>query len=136
MGYCDNAIGDTPAVIPFRRVPWGPIIAVWLSDSAPHPELYIRLGEALGSTREKMLNITPLAESLALRSYWLSAVDMYPFVEALAALSVGGEGQVPGLKPSLPSSWSRNTNSPTSNRPFGGFTKKLTENMGVAIGIG
>jgi len=26
----------------------------------------------------------------------------------------------------------RNTNSTTSNRPFGGFTKKLTVNMGVA----
>jgi pyrroloquinoline-quinone synthase len=67
-----------------------------MSGSAPHPELYIRLGEALGSTREKMLTIAPLAESVALRSYWLWAVEKCPFVEALAAVSVAGEGQVPG----------------------------------------
>src|SRR5579875_3910270 len=67
-----------------------------MSGSAPHPELYIRLGEALGSTRERMLNIQPLPETLALRTWWIWLVEKRPFVEGLASVSVAGEGQVPG----------------------------------------
>lgn len=67
-----------------------------MSKSAPHPELYIRLGCALGSTRETMLNIRPLPETLALRTYWVWVVAHRPFMEGLAAVSIAGEAQVPG----------------------------------------
>jgi pyrroloquinoline-quinone synthase len=67
-----------------------------MSGSAPHPELYIRLGEALGSSRERMLNIQPLPETLAMRTWWIWLVDKRPFLEGLASVSVAGEGQVPG----------------------------------------
>ena len=67
-----------------------------MSKSAPHPELYIRLGCALGSTREIMLNIHPLPESVALRTYWVWVVAHRPFMEGLAAVSIAGEAQVPG----------------------------------------
>jgi pyrroloquinoline-quinone synthase len=67
-----------------------------MSGSAPHPELYIRLGEALGSTRQRMLNIRALPESVALRTWWIWLVDNRPFVEGLASVSIAGEGQVPG----------------------------------------
>jgi len=67
-----------------------------ISRSAPHPELYIRLGCALGSTRETMLNIYPLPEAVALRTYWVWIVAHRPFAEGLAAVSIAGEAQVPG----------------------------------------
>lgn len=67
-----------------------------MSGSAPHPELYIRLGEALGSTRETMRNIQPLPESVALRTYWVWAASNQSFVEGVAAISIAGEAQVPG----------------------------------------
>ncbi len=63
-----------------------------MSGSAPHPELYIRLGEALGSTRQRMLNIRALPESVALRTWWIWLVDNRPFVEGLASVSIAGEG--------------------------------------------
>ena len=67
-----------------------------MSGSAPHPELYIRLGTALGSSRETMLNIRPLPESVALRTWWIWVVANRPFIEGLAAVSIAGEAQVPG----------------------------------------
>lgn len=67
-----------------------------MSGTAPHPELYIRLGEALGSTRDIMRNIKPLPESLALRTYWVWAVKELPLIEGVAAVSIAGEAQVPG----------------------------------------
>ena len=67
-----------------------------MSGSVAHPELYIRLGCALGSTRETMLNIHPLPESVALRTWWIWIVANKSFMEGLAAVSVAGEGQVPG----------------------------------------
>jgi pyrroloquinoline-quinone synthase len=67
-----------------------------VSHSAPHPELYLRLGEALGSTRDTMRNLKPLPETLALRSYWTWIVKERPFLEGVAAVSVAGEAQVPG----------------------------------------
>jgi pyrroloquinoline-quinone synthase len=67
-----------------------------MSKSAPHPELYLRLGCALGSTRETMLTIRPLPESVALRTWWIWTVAHRPFTEGLAAVSIAGEAQVPG----------------------------------------
>jgi pyrroloquinoline-quinone synthase len=67
-----------------------------ISGVAPHPELYIRLGEALGSTREKMLNLEPLPETLGLRSYWEVMMLSSSFAEGVAAGSAGGEAQLPG----------------------------------------
>jgi pyrroloquinoline-quinone synthase len=67
-----------------------------MSGTAPHPELYLRLGEALGSTRDIMRSIKPLPESLALRTYWVWAVKELPLIEGVAAVSIAGEAQVPG----------------------------------------
>jgi pyrroloquinoline-quinone synthase len=67
-----------------------------ISGTAPHPELYLRLGEALGSTRDIMRTIKPLPESLALRTYWVWAVKELPLIEGVAAVSIAGEAQVPG----------------------------------------
>lgn len=67
-----------------------------MSGTAPHPELYLRLGEALGSTRETMRTIKPLPEALALRTYWVWAVKELPLIEGVAAISIAGEAQVPG----------------------------------------
>jgi pyrroloquinoline-quinone synthase len=67
-----------------------------VSHSAPHPELYIRLGEALGSSREAMRSVKPIPEALGLRSYWTWIVKERPFVEGVAAISIAGEAQVPG----------------------------------------
>ena len=67
-----------------------------MSKSAPHPELYIRLGCALGSTRETMRSIYPLPETLVLRTYWVRVVAHRPFAEGLAAVSIAGEAQIPG----------------------------------------
>lgn len=67
-----------------------------MSGTAPHPELYLRLGEALGSTRDIMRTIKPLPESLALRTYWVWAAKELPLIEGVAAISIAGEAQVPG----------------------------------------
>ena len=67
-----------------------------ISGTAPHPELYIRLGEALGSTREKMVNLEPIPEARALRAWYeLLMCPTHSFAEALA-MGVGGESQLPG----------------------------------------
>jgi pyrroloquinoline quinone (PQQ) biosynthesis protein C len=67
-----------------------------IEGSAPHNELYIRLGEALESSREKMTNLEPLPEALALRSYWELMMVTHSFAEGMAAGSLGGEAQLPG----------------------------------------
>ena len=41
-----------------------------MSGTEPHPELYIRLGIALGSSREEMLNVKPLPETRAVRAWY------------------------------------------------------------------
>jgi pyrroloquinoline-quinone synthase len=69
-----------------------------MSKSAPHPELYIRLGCALGSTRETMCNVYPLPETLALRTYWVWIAAHRPFAEGLAALKYCGRGAGPGRR--------------------------------------
>lgn len=67
-----------------------------ISGTAPHPELYIRLGEALGSSRERMLNIKPIPEARALRGWYeLMMSPTRSFAEGLA-MGVGGESQLPG----------------------------------------
>lgn len=67
-----------------------------MSGSAAHPELYLRLGTALGSTRETMFNIRPLPETMAMRTWWIWVVANRPFIEGLAAVGIAGEAQVPG----------------------------------------
>lgn len=67
-----------------------------ISGVAAHPELYIRLGEALGSTREQMLNLEPLPETLGLRSFWEVTMLNGSFAEGVAAGSAGSEAQLPG----------------------------------------
>ena len=67
-----------------------------VSGTAGHPELCIRLAEALGSTRERMQKLEPLPETRALRCWYeLAMAPSTPFVDALA-MGVAGEAQLPG----------------------------------------
>lgn len=67
-----------------------------VSGTAGHPELCIRLAEALGSSRERIQNLEPLPETRALRCWYeLAMAPSTPFVDALA-MGVAGEAQLPG----------------------------------------
>jgi len=67
-----------------------------VSGTAGHPELFRRLGEALGSTRERMETLEPLPETRALRCWYeLAMSPTTPFVDALA-MGAAGEAQLPG----------------------------------------
>jgi pyrroloquinoline quinone (PQQ) biosynthesis protein C len=67
------------------------------TKTAAHHELFIRLGLALGNTRERYADIRPIAETAALRHYWDWLVKERPFIEGLAGVAVSGEGQMPGM---------------------------------------
>lgn len=67
-----------------------------VSGTAGHPDLCIRLGEALGSSRERMQSLEPLPETRALRCWYeLAMAPSTPFVDALA-MGAAGEAQLPG----------------------------------------
>jgi len=67
-----------------------------VSGTAGHPELCIRLAEALGSSREEIQNLEPLPETRALRCWYeLAMAPSTPFIDALA-MGVAGEAQLPG----------------------------------------
>jgi pyrroloquinoline-quinone synthase len=67
------------------------------TKTAPHPELFIRLGLALGNTRERYMDIKPLPETAALRHYWDWLGHQRSFLEGLAGIAVAGEGQMPNM---------------------------------------
>jgi len=66
------------------------------SDGVAHYELYLRMGEAFGVSREEMYATQYCGGSLAVRHY-LENVCRRSFLEGYAALSLGGEAQVPGI---------------------------------------
>jgi len=59
-----------------------------------HPELWLRFGDALGLTRDEMINSTPLPETTALIQTYRRITKDSPFVGGIAAL-YAYESQVP-----------------------------------------
>jgi len=62
----------------------------------PHPELFIRFGEAVGLKREEMLEGRPLPATRALIDWFELSTKQRSFIEAAAAINLAAEGQVPG----------------------------------------
>lgn len=62
----------------------------------PHPELFIRFGEALGLARADMVEGRPLPGTRALIDWFELSTKQRSFIEAAAAINLAAEGQVPG----------------------------------------
>lgn len=67
-----------------------------ISGSAPHPELFIRLGVALGMSRADLVDARPLASTAALIDWFELSTKDRSFAEGIAAINVAAEGQVVG----------------------------------------
>jgi pyrroloquinoline-quinone synthase len=63
---------------------------------ANHPELWLQFGEALGLTREEMINSQPLPETKALDATFKRITKDAPFVSGISAL-YAYESQVPEI---------------------------------------
>ena len=61
----------------------------------PHPELFIRFGEALGMAREEMTAADPLPGTAALIDWFELSTRQRSFIEGAAAITLAAEGQVP-----------------------------------------
>ncbi len=62
----------------------------------PHPELFIRFGEAIGLRREELTDGVPLASTAALIRWFELSTRGRSFLEGAAAINLASEGQVPG----------------------------------------
>src|SRR5262245_59775925 len=62
----------------------------------PHPEVFIRFGEALGLSRGQMVDGQPLPATRALIDWFELVTKQRSFIEAAAAMNLAAEGQVPG----------------------------------------
>ncbi len=62
----------------------------------PHPELFIKFGEAVGLKREEMIDAEPLPSTAALVHWFELASKNRSFLEGAAAMTLAAEGQVPG----------------------------------------
>lgn len=62
----------------------------------PHPELFIRFGEAVGLKRVEMVEGRPLPATRALIDWFELSTKQRSFIEAAAAINLAAEGQVPG----------------------------------------
>jgi len=62
----------------------------------PHPELFIRFGEALGLSRKDMVEGQPLPGTRALIDWFELSTKQRSFIEGAAAINLAAEGQVPG----------------------------------------
>jgi pyrroloquinoline-quinone synthase len=62
----------------------------------PHPELFIRFGEAVGLSRAEMIEGRPLPATRALIDWFELSTKQRSFIEAAAAINLAAEGQVPG----------------------------------------
>ncbi len=67
-----------------------------ISGSAPHPELFIKFGLALGMKREEMIEAQPLASTAALIDWFELSTRDRSFSEGIGAINVAAEGQVVG----------------------------------------
>jgi pyrroloquinoline-quinone synthase len=64
--------------------------------NAPHPEIFLRFGEAVGLTRAEMIDGRPLPATRALIDWFELSTKQRSFIEAAAAINLAAEGQVPG----------------------------------------
>ena len=78
----------------------------------PHPELFIRFGEAIGLSRAEMTEGRPLPATRALIDWFELSTKQRSFIEAAAAINLAAEGQVPGA--------------------FGPMARRLQENYGLS----
>jgi pyrroloquinoline-quinone synthase len=78
----------------------------------PHPELFIRFGEAVGLARAEMVEGRPLPATRALIDWFELSTKQRSFIEAAAAINLAAEGQVPGA--------------------FGPMARRLQENYGLS----
>lgn len=62
----------------------------------PHPELFIRFGEAVGLSRAELVGGKPLPATRALIDWFELSTKQRSFIEAAAAINLAAEGQVPG----------------------------------------
>jgi pyrroloquinoline-quinone synthase len=62
----------------------------------PHPELFIRFGEAVGLARSELVEGRPLPATRALIDWFELSTKQRSFIEAAAAINLAAEGQVPG----------------------------------------
>jgi pyrroloquinoline-quinone synthase len=62
----------------------------------PHPEVFIRFGEAVGLSRTEMIQGRPLPATRALIDWFELSTKQRSFIEAAAAITLAAEGQVPG----------------------------------------
>ena len=62
----------------------------------PHPELFIRFGEALGLAREELVQGEPLPSTASLIHWFELSTRQRSFLEGAAAINLAAEGQVPG----------------------------------------
>ena len=62
----------------------------------PHPELFIRFGEAVGLRRAELVEGRPLPATRALIDWFELSTKQRSFIEAAAAINLAAEGQVPG----------------------------------------
>ena len=62
----------------------------------PHPELFIRFGEAVGLARAELVGGRPLPATRALIDWFELSTKQRSFIEAAAAINLAAEGQVPG----------------------------------------
>ncbi|HXW83435.1 MAG TPA: iron-containing redox enzyme family protein [Candidatus Binataceae bacterium] len=67
-----------------------------ISGSAPHPELFIRIGLGLGMKREDLVEGRPLPSTAALIDWFELSTKDRSFAEGIGAINVAAEGQVPG----------------------------------------
>ncbi len=78
----------------------------------PHPELFIKFGEAVGLKREEMLEAEALPGTAALIHWFETSTKNRSFLEGAAAINLAAEGQVPGA--------------------FANFARSLEEHYGLA----
>ncbi len=78
----------------------------------PHPELFLRFGEAVGLSRSEMIDGRPLPATRALIDWFELSTKQRSFIEAAAAITLAAEGQVPGA--------------------FGPMARRLQENYGLS----
>jgi pyrroloquinoline-quinone synthase len=77
----------------------------------PHPEVFIRFGEAVGLSRAEMIEGQPLPATRALIDWFELSTKQRSFIEAAAAMNLAAEGQVPGA--------------------FGPMARRLQDNYGL-----
>ena len=78
----------------------------------PHPEIFLRFGEAVGLSRAEMIDGRPLPATRALIDWFELSTKQRSFIEAAAAITLAAEGQVPGA--------------------FGPMARRLQENYGLS----